>query len=217
MICPMIWTFRGEKRRNKTTIHTIRPHETCQRCTAHKKSFFLAKSTPKFHTWNNLHVPLFFYVRHSVILPYNSSLTSNPNVTTLRWIIWCSHYIVAERQQFSYWYSLGTATFSLKFDIVVPGRWICSSCCGGYFFAAPSSMGSTSTCIRLEKKKSLRCNVLFPSSVTLKQCFFVRFSLFLDACLNRLRRRWHESPSPSPWNTFPVCIQEHTVNLRRFH
>ena len=29
----------------------------------------------------------------------------------------------------------------------------------------------------------------------------------------RLRRRWHESLRPPPWNTFPVCLHEHTTNL----
>ena len=78
-------------------------------------------------------LPLFFYVkifRSSAIAPASPLIR---NSTTLRWTLWCSHYCVAKRQQFSC--PLGTATLLLKVENVVPGFWICSfSYCGKVFF-----------------------------------------------------------------------------------
>ena len=48
-------------------------------------------------------------------------------------------------------------------------------------------------------------------------CFSSTFPCFLRHVWSRLRHRWHSSLNPSPVNTFPVCIHEHTVNLRRSH
>ena len=43
------------------------------------------------------------------------------------------------------------------------------------------------------------------------------FFVFFRHVSSRLRRRRHKCINPPPWNTLPVCIHEHTVNLRRSH
>ena len=53
---------------------------------------------------------------------------------------------------------LGTAALSLKFENVVPGRWVCSfSYCGQLLFHCSVSMSSTSTRTCGCFSKSLRC------------------------------------------------------------
>ena len=68
-------------------------------------------------------------------------------------------------------------------------------------------------------KNLVRCNVFFCGStaVNTHSVFVPTFLCFLRHVSSWLRRRWLESKSPPPWNTFLVCIHEHTVNLRWFH
>ena len=86
------------------------------------------------------------------------------------------------------------------------------------FFNAPPSMSSIHT-YEYFSKIIVRCNVFFSSSTALKHMVFFcpLFFCFLRHVSSRLRRRRHKSISPPPWNTFLVYINEHTVNLRRFH
>ena len=81
---------------------------------------FFCRICAEVDTWNHLHLYFFCVrLRNSAITPA-SPLTQKS--TTLRWILWWSHYSVAKRQQFSC--ALSTATLSLKFENVVPEGWI---------------------------------------------------------------------------------------------
>ena len=111
-------------------------------CIAHKKN----SEKLIFRTYPRLEAPrppifLRTTFRNSAITPTSPLIEKS---TTPRSSLWCSHYSVAKRQQFSC--PLGTATLSLKLKNVVSGRWICSvSFCGQVFFTAPPSMSSTRT------------------------------------------------------------------------
>ena len=111
-------------------------------------------------------------------------ITASPLIrksTIPRSTLWCSHYSVAKRQQL--WCPLGTATLSLKFENVVPGRWICSfSFCGQLFFYC-SSIDEQYSLVRVFYQKSLHDVTFSSSSTTLKHCFFVHISLVFEARL----------------------------------
>ena len=85
--------------------------------------------------------PVFTIFRNSAIAPASPLIRKS---TTLRPTLWCSNCSVTKRQQFSC--PLGTATLSLKWVNVVPGRWICSlSYRGRIFLTAPTWMSSSRT------------------------------------------------------------------------
>ena len=137
-----VMTHRRRARSNSTkprkisqgkTFPSFNLNHTCVALPRKKKT----KST-KLRRNSHLDAPLprVFCVRYLVIR--NSAITpASPLIlkcTTLRWTLWCSHYSVAKRQQFSC-PLVRTATLSLKFENVVPGRWIFSfSYCGQLFF-----------------------------------------------------------------------------------
>ena len=76
-----------------------------------------ADSADKPTTGSTFTSVLLMYHRNSAITP---ALPLIRKSTTLRSTLWCSHYSVAKRQQFSC--PLGTATLSLKLKNVVLGR-----------------------------------------------------------------------------------------------
>ena len=135
----------------------------------------------------NLHLesplPRFFLCttfRDSAITPASPLIR---NSTTLRWTLWCSHYRVAKRQQFSC--PLGTAILSLKFENVVPGRWVCCFPYRGqvFFLTAPPSMSSTRTYVHFSTNID---DVTFFSITALQHyntVFFVHISLFFESRL----------------------------------
>ena len=108
-------------------------------CIAHKKKK-KKKASDKSST-GSTSTPVFTIFRNSAIAPASPLIRKS---TTLRPTLWCSNCSVTKRQQFSC--PLGTATLSLKWVNVVPGRWICSlSYRGRIFLTAPTWMSSSRT------------------------------------------------------------------------
>ena len=94
-----------------------------------KKRLFFCRFFERIHNWKHRYRCIFL-VPVSYVFCNSARTPAPPSIqmcTTLRWTLWCCHYSMAKRQQFSC--PLRTATLSLKFDNVVPQGWI-------YFFSS---------------------------------------------------------------------------------
>ena len=121
----------------KYGIYIIEPHEgyipethlCCIPPPKKNESRFLGQ----IHDWKHLYLLVFnvyMMCRVSATTPASPLIRKS---TTLRFPLWCSHYNLAKRQQFSC--PRGTTTMSLKLKNVVWGRWICYfSYCARVFF-----------------------------------------------------------------------------------
>ena len=133
----------------------------------------------QIHEWKHFYLR-FFYVRRSI-----TAITSaSPRIqksTTLRSTLWCSHYSVAKRQQFSC--PLGTATLSLKLENVVPGRWIFYfSYCGQVRFLLLLDRWAVVARTSIFSKNLVRRDV-FLSSTAVKTHSAFFFKPYLFVCL----------------------------------